>query len=165
MHQSHARARARARCPLSLTFAAVAAFACPPMAPAEPVEHTPLVEVVRVVSDPDGSTRFARGAIPLSMADYAPPAAPLAVSPHLPANGLAFAALPAGYFGDWHPAPRRQYGLLLAGALEIETGDGERKRFESGSVFLLEDVSGQGHRTTVVGDEPALVALVPVPLE
>ncbi|MEQ8663367.1 MAG: hypothetical protein RLW62_21330, partial [Gammaproteobacteria bacterium] len=88
-----------------------------------------------------------------------------AISPHLDATDLAFASLAAGYFGDWHPAPRRQYGLLLAGALEIETGDGETRRFERGSVFLLEDVSGQGHRTRVVGDEAALIALVPVPAE
>lgn len=139
----------------------LAAFAA--VAAAETPLDPPFVEVVRIVSDADGKTRFATGAIPLAEQDYAPPAPALAVSPRLAATDVAFASLPAGYFGDWHPAPRRQYGLLLSGALEIETGDGDKRRLDAGGVFLLEDVSGQGHRTWVVGDEAALVALIPVP--
>lgn len=122
----------------------------------------PLLEVVRITSNAEGETRFEVGAIPLDVQDYAPPAPAVAVSPRLPASDLAFASLPAGYFGDWHPAPRRQYGLVLAGTLEIETGDGARRSFGVGEVFLLEDTAGQGHRTWVRGDTPALLGLVPV---
>jgi len=142
-----------------LVLAAAFAMAAWAETPPDP----PLVEVVRIVSDADGKTRFATGAIPLAEQEYAPPAPALAVSPRLTATDVAFASLPAGYFGDWHPAPRRQYGLLLSGALEIETGDGDKRRLDAGGVFLLEDVSGQGHRTWVVGEEAALVALIPVP--
>ncbi len=142
-----------------LVLAVVVAAAAAAETPLDP----PFVEVVRIVSDAGGKTRFATGAIPLAEQDYAPPAPALAVSPRLAATDVAFASLPAGYFGDWHPAPRRQYGLLLSGALEIETGDGDKRRLGAGGVFLLEDVSGQGHRTWVVGDEAALVALIPVP--
>lgn len=138
-----------------------AAFAA--AASAETPLDAPFVEVMRIVSGDDGKTRFATGAIPFAEQDYAPPAPALAVSPRLAVTDVAFASLPAGYFGDWHPAPRRQYGLLLSGALEIETGDGDKRRLDAGGVFLLEDVSGQGHRTWVVGDEAALVALIPVP--
>ncbi|MEQ8234639.1 MAG: cupin domain-containing protein [Gammaproteobacteria bacterium] len=159
MHDHRKRATRVSHLLLVATLLAVVALPVP----AEPPIHPPLVEVTRVVSDADGTTRFASGAVPLALADYAPPAPPVAISPHLDATDLAFVSLAPGYFGDWHPAPRRQYGLLLGGTLEIETGDGARKRFGSGSVFLLEDVSGRGHRTTVVGDAPALIALVPVP--
>jgi len=144
---------------VTLVCAAALAAAASAETPADP----PFVEIVRIVTDADGKTRFATGAIPLAEQDYAPPAPALAVSPRLAATDVAFASLPAGYFGDWHPAPRRQYGLLLSGALEIETGDGDRRRLDAGGVFLLEDVSGQGHRTWVVGDATALVALIPVP--
>lgn len=123
----------------------------------------PLLEVVRVAVDAQGKSYFATGAIALTVREYAPPAPALAVSERLAASDLAFAALPAGYYGDWHPAPRRQYGLLLSGTVEVETGDGARRSFSAGSVFLLEDTTGQGHRTRVVGDQQALIALVPVP--
>ncbi|MGE0486073.1 MAG: cupin domain-containing protein [Gammaproteobacteria bacterium] len=123
---------------------------------------TPLLEIVRITSNPAGETRFETGAILLDEQDYAPPAPAVAVSQRLPASDIAFASLPPGYFGDWHPAPRRQYGLILAGTLEIETGDGARRTFGAGEVFLLEDTAGQGHRTWVKGDTPALLGLVPV---
>ena len=41
--------------------------------------------------------------------------------------------------------------MQIAGELEVEAGDGERRRFGPGSVVLLEDVSGKGHFTRVVG--------------
>ena len=122
----------------------------------------PLLEIVRITSNADGQTRFEVGAIPLDEQDYAPPAPAVAVSQRLPASDIAFASLPPGYFGDWHPAPRRQYGLILAGTLEIETGDGARRSFGAGEVFLLEDKAGKGHRTWVKGDSAALLGLVPV---
>ena len=125
-------------------------------------DNPPLLEIVRIVSLEDGTTRFAEGAVPLERQDFAPPAPPVSVSARLPATDLAFVSLPAGYFGGWHPAPRRQYGMILAGRVEIETGDGEKREFGSGALFLLEDDSGRGHQTRVVGDAPAVIALVPV---
>ena len=43
-----------------------------------------------------------------------------------------------------HPAPRRQYVVTLTGEVEYETGDGTRRRFRPGSVFLAEGVSEHG---------------------
>ena len=45
----------------------------------------------------------------------------------------------------WHNAPRRQWCITLAGFVEIGIGDGTKKTFGPGDVFLAEDVSGQGH--------------------
>ncbi|MEX2479284.1 MAG: cupin domain-containing protein [Gammaproteobacteria bacterium] len=131
--------------------------------PAAAAPDAPLIEVTRVYADDEGKTRFGEGALALAVTDYAPPAPSIAVSPRLPVTDLAIARLPVGWYGDWHPAPRRQYALMLSGAFEIETGDGEKRTFAAGSIFLLEDVAGQGHRTRVVGDEEVTVALVPTP--
>ena len=49
-------------------------------------------------------------------------------------------------------APRRQLIIHLAGEAEVEVSDGEVRRFGPGSVMLVEDVSGKGHRTRRVGD-------------
>lgn len=46
---------------------------------------------------------------------------------------------------DFHPAPRRQLVITLAGRVELETGDGEVRGFGPGDIFLADDTSGQGH--------------------
>jgi hypothetical protein len=48
----------------------------------------------------------------------------------------------------WHNAPRRQWCITLAGSVEIGIGDGTKRTFRSGDVFLAEDVTGQGHTAT-----------------
>jgi len=45
----------------------------------------------------------------------------------------------------WHNAPRRQWCITLAGSCAIGIGDGTKKTFGPGDVFLAEYVSGQGH--------------------
>lgn len=63
---------------------------------------------------------------------------------------------------DWHPAPRRQYVILLAGQLEIGFKDGTTKRLGPGDATLAEDTTGSGHTTRVIGNGPALTAVVPL---
>jgi hypothetical protein len=45
----------------------------------------------------------------------------------------------------WHNAPRRQWCITLSGTVEIGIGDGTKKTFRRGDVFLAEDVTGEGH--------------------
>jgi hypothetical protein len=51
----------------------------------------------------------------------------------------------------WHNAPRRQWCITLAGTVEIGIGDGSKRVFRAGDVFLAEDLTGQGH-TAVPND-------------
>jgi hypothetical protein len=60
---------------------------------------------------------------------------------------------PAGWFGDWHPAPRRQFMVKLAGETEFVASDGERRRIAPGMVLVLEDTGGKGHQSRVVGPD------------
>ena len=80
------------------------------------------------------------------------------------ADGLAFReAGPQGDappLGDWHPAPRRQYVLFLAGETEIEVSDGEKRILRAGDVLLVEDTFGKGHRNRRLSSEPELWAFV-----
>jgi quercetin dioxygenase-like cupin family protein len=80
----------------------------------------------------------------------------------LPATQIAFRVWPKGEFLDWHPAPRRQFVIILSGQLEIGCGDGTTRVFGPGDARLVEDTTGQGHTTRVVGDEPCLTATVPL---
>ena len=75
---------------------------------------------------------------------------------------IAFREDPVGRFLDWHPAPRRQFVIILSGQLEIGCGDGSKQTFGPGDARLVEDTTGKGHTTRVVGNEPVLTATVPL---
>ncbi len=77
-------------------------------------------------------------------------------------TGAVFVELPAGLDQGWHNAPNRQLVTVLTGELEVETTDGERRRFGAGDIFMADDVEGRGHLTRVF-DEPARVLFVVVP--
>ena len=114
----------------------------------------------RIYCDVDGESHFDVVTIPLSSTNYAPPAPPIDVSGPEDAARFVFFHLPAAWVGDFHPTPRRQLFFGLQGELETTVSDGETRRFGAGSVCLLEDDRGNGHRTEVVGDTPFYGAFV-----
>ena len=79
-----------------------------------------------------------------------------------PTAGIVFRSFDLGYFSDWHCAPRRQYVITISGGVEIGLGDGSLHRFGPGQVMLAEDLTGHGHTTRAVGDEPRLTATIPL---
>jgi hypothetical protein len=107
------------------------------------------VKVTRVYTGLDERTHFDEIDIPLFDAGDIG-----RLSEIVPATGIIFRENAADYDYDWHPAPCRQYVVLLEGAIESEVGDGETRRFQGGDVLLLEDTSGRGHRTRTVDDRP-----------
>lgn len=64
---------------------------------------------------------------------------------------VQFVELPAGMDQDWHTAPARQLVVVLSGEIEVETTDGERRRWRAGEAFVPADVTGRGHRTRCIG--------------
>ena len=65
---------------------------------------------------------------------------------NLPAKALVFKNdMNREDLHGWHTAPRRQWCITLSGNVEIGLGDGTKKTFGPGDVFLAEDVTGQGH--------------------
>ena len=75
---------------------------------------------------------------------------------------ISFQEQPAGNYLDWHPAPRRQFVIILSGQLEIGLGDGSKHVFGPGDARLVEDTTGQGHTTGVYGDEACVTATIPL---
>lgn len=80
----------------------------------------------------------------------------------LPGTTITFREVPAGTALDWHPAPRRQFVIILSGQLEIGLGDGSKHLFGPGDARLVEDITGQGHTTTVYGDQPCVTVTIPL---
>lgn len=119
----------------------------------------------RMYVDSDGVSHFGEGQISLAYTDYAPPANPIAVHALQQAQGATLLFMPKGSFEDWHPAPRRQFAFILKGTVEVTVSDGEVRQFEPGSIVLLEDTTGPGHTTRIIGDDDHVSVMVPVPEE
>jgi hypothetical protein len=122
------------------------------------------MQYMRVYADSDGESHFEDVAVEFQEVNFSPPTPPVYLSPFAPATRWAFFTLPPGWCGDWHPTPRRQIFFYLAGEAEIEVSDGEIRRFQVGdAALLLEDTTGKGHRSRVIGAEPLLLVVVQLP--
>ena len=63
---------------------------------------------------------------------------------------------------DFHNAPRRQYVVIMSGVIEVEIGDGSKRQFAAGDVLIAEDLTGKGHITRGIGEEPRVSLAVPL---
>ena len=114
----------------------------------------------RLYADENGLSHFADGAIALSELAYTPPAPPFFLSDPEAAHAVAVTEIPPGWVGDWHPSPTLQWWFQLAGEVEVEVSDGEKRRFVAGSIVRVEDTTGRGHVTRVVSAEPVRAVYV-----
>ena len=60
---------------------------------------------------------------------------------------------PPGRVADWHVGPRRQYVITLSGRGELEVAGGKKIAVGPGHIELIEDTTGKGHITRVIGNE------------
>jgi len=118
--------------------------------------------ITRIYSDSTGNSHFSDSSVRFELVDYAPPAPPISVTDVFGSTGWMVISSPVGWYGDWHPVPRRQYMICLAGSLEVEVSDGETRRFGPGSVLLVEDTLGIGHRSKVIGSERGYMVALPI---
>jgi len=78
------------------------------------------------------------------------------------ATGVSFSRTAPGYFNDWHVGPRRQFVITLAGRGEIEVAGGKKIAIGPGHINLVEDLTGKGHTTRVVGSEDRITVAIPL---
>lgn len=120
--------------------------------------------VTHIFADRHGKTHFADVEIPMTLSPVAVHLPPMQTSSPIASTHTQFVVVPSAVIArDWHPAPARQFVLLLKGTLEVEVGDGERRLFTQGSIVFLEDTQGKGHKDHAVNDEELLLAMIPVP--
>ena len=118
------------------------------------------MQYLHLKEDDAGVSYFEDAEIALSSGAFAPPAPPMPISRPETCAQLLYLVLPAGWGGAKHPSPRRQIGFCLSGRVRVEAGSGEAREFSAGAIWRMEDVSGSGHRTTVIGDEDVRMAIV-----
>ncbi|SOE67632.1 hypothetical protein SAMN05446935_3055 [Burkholderia sp. YR290] len=116
----------------------------------------------QLFSDSVDESHFASVNIELVTRNFAPPAESFDVSDFAAATRYGFVHVPSGWVGDLHPSPTCLWVFFLSGEIEFEATDGERRRVAAGGAILLGDTTGKGHQSRVIGDVPALLAMVQV---
>ena len=66
-----------------------------------------------------------------------------------------------GFDSERHPAPQKQWVIVLRGTLEVEVSDGERRRFRPGDLLFVADTRGIGHATAAIGEPPLEGLFIP----
>ena len=120
------------------------------------------MKYVHVYGDDQGVTHFKDVAYAMKSGDYAPPAPPIDVSAHTSVSGMVTVAFPPGWYGDYHPAPKKQWMIFLTGKFEIGVSDGETRVIGPGTVVLADEVGSKGHTTRVLGNETASILSVEI---
>src|SRR6476660_4624580 len=117
-----------------------------------------MFQITREYSDINGDTHFEDIEIRLTQAGNVGQ-----LSDVLPATGIIFREVEPSYDWNFHPAPQKQYIVLLDGEIEIETSLGEKRIFTAGEVLLVEDTTGKGHKTRNLRPEKRKSIFVTLP--
>ena len=116
------------------------------------------MRIVRFVTTSDGGSRFEELEIPFPQPYVDEFGNTYHLTRDFAASGV-IVDLPHGLNQDWHVAPSRQIVVVLCGRLEVETTDGEVRRWGAGDMFMADDPNGKGHRTRVIEGPAKLVFL------
>lgn len=108
--------------------------------------------MTRLFTGPDGQTHAEE--VPLTVTG--------GVSKFLPITSGELHVASGGNVNDWHRAPRRQYVITLSGQGELEVAGGKKIRVGPGNIDLVEDTTGKGHITRVVGTEDRVTLQLPL---
>jgi hypothetical protein len=113
-----------------------------------------------MVATEEGESRFTEIDIPLENVEQICGES-VRSSNALTSSTMKFYAFPAGLKMErWHGSPISQIGLILSGGLEIETGEGGKRQWHAGELFMAEDTDGKHKVRAVEGSG----YLLPVPL-
>ncbi len=116
------------------------------------------MKITRVYSGDDGESHFDEIELPLT--DHGIVGS---MSELMRGRGVVFRETTAEYELDWHPAPRRQFVVMLSGGgVELEVADGSKRQLEAGEVLLAEDTTGRGHKSRSIDGRPRVSLFLPL---
>lgn len=113
-------------------------------------------QIIRITTGPDGKSRQQVVEVPLERHRMG------LVSRLFAGPGVEIHRQSPGSGASWHTAPRRQLIATISGEAEIETGDGKVLKSRAGVIHLVEDLTGQGHITRVIGNEDRVSLFMPL---
>lgn len=117
------------------------------------------MDVIRFFETPDGGSSFENHTLAFPTAFTDAYGNVYGLSRAFAVASAIFAELPAALDQHWHGAPNRQMVVVLTGRIEVETTDGEIRRWGPGNVFMADDTGGTGHKTRVLEGPARLLFL------
>ena len=117
--------------------------------------HKP-VFMTRLYTGPDNQTHAEEVELKFT------PGSPAEISRMTQVTGAELHRTAGGSVDDWHRAPRRQYVITLSGRGEIEVAGGKKFSVGPGNIDLVEDTTGKGHITRVMGTEDRVTLQLPL---
>ena len=114
-----------------------------------------VMKATRLYTGPDGESHFEDMDIDLKTFSEGEKRSEMMKS-----GGILFRETVGTLDQQWHNAPARQFVITLRGRGEIQIGDGTTRQFGPGDIMLAEDLTGRGHITRGVGDEPRVSIFV-----
>jgi quercetin dioxygenase-like cupin family protein len=122
-----------------------------------------MASALRIWAGGDGESHLEDVELAFEESNFLPSAPGMLLTPQDKASGYFIARVPAGLELDWHAAPVRELAVYLTGQGEIEASDGSTRPLEPGTILLVEDTTGKGHKTRVIGTQEVLVVIVTLP--
>ena len=68
-----------------------------------------------------------------------------------------------GHYKDFHTVEDIELLCVMAGHMELTVSNGERRYFACSDMVLLQDTTGQGHATRILGTEPCQTLHIAMP--
>lgn len=112
------------------------------------------MKVIRLVATEEGESRFTEFDIPIL-------GTTIRGSNGFVSSNVSLVEFPEGAESGWHRASARRIVIIISGVMEVETGDGEKRQWRAGEVFLADDVEGRHVTREIEG--PVRVVFVPFP--
>jgi hypothetical protein len=112
-----------------------------------------LLQYHHLYADDAGQSRWRNVEVVLKERTFAPPARGIHLSEPESVERMMFLRLSAGWNEAVHPSPKRQMLVCLAGIIRVTASDGDAREIGPGDLWLMEDLSGKGHHTCVIGDD------------
>jgi hypothetical protein len=109
------------------------------------------VKYARTFATSDGESHFEDVEVPPELVQVVPGRPAFETSTPFSTRDTILMHVGADWDGSWHPTPKRWFMVTLAGEIEITTSDSETRSFGPGCIWLLDDTTGKGHNTRVLG--------------
>ena len=120
--------------------------------------------ISRVWVDEQGASHFADLDLPEAIARTALGLPDMRSTKSMPVERFRMiTTTPQAMAHGWHPAPARQFVIVVKGAIAVEVSNGETRRLNTGSMIFFEDLVGKGHLNRIVDDQEILLAFLTVP--
>ena len=68
-----------------------------------------------------------------------------------------------GHYKDFHRVEDIELLCVMSGHMELTVSNGERRYFARSDMVLLQDTTGQGHTTRIIGTEPCQTLHIAMP--